>query len=92
MMGWELGEEGMGARRRRGESWVTLGWEKNSLGRKLTLYGGRTGCGRWERVPPPIHSLISLNSLLVWFHNFFGTALHLTISTLSNYIYIGLSF
>ena len=51
----------MGAERQDVGAWRTDGrWEKNSLGRKLTLYGGRweTVGGMWERVPPVHPSII----------------------------------
>ena len=60
--GWELGDEGVGAGRqgvgigRRGvgagrrRGWRQWEWEKNSLGRKFTLYGWgwENGGGGWE--------------------------------------------
>ena len=51
------GRRGVGAGRRGDGRWETVGWEKNSLGKKLMLYmvgDGRTGVGggletvRWE--------------------------------------------
>ena len=36
----------------KGGSWKTKGWEKNSLGRKLTLYGGRWVTVGREYNPP----------------------------------------